>query len=388
MSVLRFDAVTIRKPERTAQGFLRADAVLTRPGVFVYRNPDGSSRREYRPPEEVFRADALASFEDAPITVDHPKGLVTKENARAVTVGLVKESPRRDGDVLIARVLITDAAAILDVESGKREQVSCGYEVDYDPTPGVTPDGERYDGTQRNIRGNHLALVTVGRAGPEAKIRLDAGDAVMVSAEPEAVKTQEIATMAKVRLDGVDFEASEQLAQAFEVAATKQKERLDAVTAEKQALAKQVEELKARADGATDAAEKAKARADAAESPELVQKAVRARLDLERRASAILGSEVKLDAMDDAAVMRAVVLKVHPKAAAKLEGASAEYLRVRYDAALEGAEDTVNPGLETMLGAAASAGAASASIQARIVKARQDAAELWKKPLAASKDKE
>jgi hypothetical protein len=93
----------------------------------------------------------------------------------------VKKAPRRDGDVAVARIVVMGASAIGDVESGRRRAVSCGYQCDYDPTPRVTPSGERYDGVRTTIRGNHLALVTAGSAGPEARVRLDAVDAVQVT---------------------------------------------------------------------------------------------------------------------------------------------------------------------------------------------------------------
>ncbi|MGB1276011.1 MAG: DUF2213 domain-containing protein, partial [Nannocystaceae bacterium] len=61
--------------------------------------------------------------------------------------------------------VMTDKATIEAIESGKR-QVSNGYMADYDMTPGVTPDGQEYDAVQRNIRGNHIAIVDRARCGP------------------------------------------------------------------------------------------------------------------------------------------------------------------------------------------------------------------------------
>jgi len=376
--VARYDFVEVRKPERTAQGFLRADAVLTRSGIFHYRNHDGSIRREYRPPEEVFHADALSSFEDAPITIDHPDRLITKENARQFTVGMVKDTPRRDGSFAVARVLVTDASAIDEVENGRRRSVSCGYECDYDPTSGVTPDGERFDGIQRNIRGNHLALVPVGRAGPGAQVRLDADDAIMV-ADPSAMNTpinQEIKTMAKVRLDGVDYEAIEQLAQAITVANEKHQKRVDELDAKLKEQNAEAEKAKARADTAADEAKKAKERADAAEKPERIRDAVKARVDIERRAVAMLGEEVKLDAMDDAQVKRAIIEQIYPEAKPKLEGASAEYLQARYDSAIEEFDKRPNEGLGELR-----RDATSAETRTDVAKSREkfyaDEANAW-----------
>lgn len=52
------------------------------------------------------------------------------------------------------------------VESGAQREISSGYHYDPDMTPGVF-DGQPYDGVMRNIRGNHVALVKDGRAGPD-----------------------------------------------------------------------------------------------------------------------------------------------------------------------------------------------------------------------------
>jgi len=55
MEVLRFDFNgSSGEFERTAQGFLRINARLTKTGIFSYD--------EYRSDEEVFRADSLDSF--------------------------------------------------------------------------------------------------------------------------------------------------------------------------------------------------------------------------------------------------------------------------------------------------------------------------------------
>ena len=135
---------------RRADGSIVVDAVLTRSGVFEYLNPDGSIRLEYRPPEEVFKSDSLATFAMRPVTNDHPGELLTAETTRDHIVGVVGVDARRDDDLLVASMVIFDAEAVNDVESGKQE-TSCGYEVVMDETPGITPDGKRYDSIQRNI---------------------------------------------------------------------------------------------------------------------------------------------------------------------------------------------------------------------------------------------
>ena len=173
--VLRLDGSCA---ERTPQGGLRVPAFLTRAGVFEYRNANGSVRREYRPPTEVFDAQSLCSLEDAPVTDGH-QGAVRPDSFQSLAKGHVR-SIKQDGQFVAGVVLVQDAALVAAVERGERREVSCGYECRLDMTPGTTPDGEAFDAIQRNIKYNHCAMLPVGagRAGREVALRLDsAGDA-------------------------------------------------------------------------------------------------------------------------------------------------------------------------------------------------------------------
>lgn len=177
--VQRFDiAGRLGKTKRTPQGGIEVSATLTRVGILTYRNPDGSERREYRPPEEVFSAQSLETLKHAPVSNLHPFGpegqeLITPGNFRDFSVGHLSGDPRQDGDFVAGDLIVQDHNTISLVEKGERNEVSCGYVCSYDPTPGKTPGGERYDGIQRNIVYNHVALVPRGRAGREVALRLD-----------------------------------------------------------------------------------------------------------------------------------------------------------------------------------------------------------------------
>lgn len=158
-------------------------AQLTRAGVFNYETRGGPMRREWRPEEEVFRTDSLATFAHAPVTLNHPPpGPLGSRKISASTwkrdaVGHAVGMPRREGDQAVADLLIRDGAVVEQIKAGKIRHISLGYEQDYDPTPGTTPAGERFDGVQRNIRGNHIALLPAGtqpRGGENCTLRLDA----------------------------------------------------------------------------------------------------------------------------------------------------------------------------------------------------------------------
>lgn len=176
MGVLRFDkASPLSKPVRLPNGFVRAEGYLTRSGIFVYRDGQGNTVRELRPPEEVMHPEALESFALVPVTNDHPSELLTADNAKQYAVGSVSESVVPEGDKVRAVLMITDASAIEALDAGKSE-LSCGYTADVVQEAGVW-QGQPYDAVQRNIRGNHVALVDAGRAGPACAIRMDAAGA-------------------------------------------------------------------------------------------------------------------------------------------------------------------------------------------------------------------
>ena len=176
MGVLRYDqASPLSKPVRLPNGFVRAEGYLTRSGIFVYRDAQGKTIRELRPPEEVLHPDSLASFGLMPVTNEHPSDLLTADNAKEYQVGTVSESVVAEGDKVRAALMITDAQAIEALDAGKSE-LSCGYTADVVQESGVW-QGQPYDAKQINIRGNHVALVDAGRAGPACSVRMDAAGA-------------------------------------------------------------------------------------------------------------------------------------------------------------------------------------------------------------------
>jgi hypothetical protein len=120
----------------------------------------------YREENEVFDPAALASFEGVAFVDEHPSTDVTVNNVQILSRGFVKDVRRGEGedsDKVIVDIIITDATTIAEIESGKRE-VSCGYACDYEPDT----EGRIF---QRNIRGNHVALVGKGRAGKTVAIK-------------------------------------------------------------------------------------------------------------------------------------------------------------------------------------------------------------------------
>lgn len=185
MAMFRFiDAVALDGAVDVTDRGLVTVAKAARTGIQQYLGsevgrPDISVVSVYRPAEEVFADDALASFSHAPITMDHPSEMVTPENWDSYAVGEVSTAAEIDRKWISLPLIVKSATAIDAVQNGKR-QLSAGYSCKIDWTAGVTDDGERYDAIQRNIKINHIAIVDNARAGPDARI----GDSKVWGASP------------------------------------------------------------------------------------------------------------------------------------------------------------------------------------------------------------
>lgn len=306
----RFDNVAF-KATKTDEGFIRDTPIVGRTGILVYRNADGTERREYRPPEEAFAADSLASLMGKPITIGH-KAFVTAGNAAQVApVGSVLSAGRQDGNAIRADIVI------YNLDTNARE-LSCGYTLDLDETPGTTPEGEHYDAIQRNIVYNHCAIVPKGRAGI-ARLNMD-GSQVIDEENPKEDK--KMAEMTKIRLDsGIEYEC------APEVKVEIEKMRKDSADAKKEFDKLQAKydaldaELKKEQEGRKADAEKAKANFD---------EAIKARVELLKVAEA--HKVANADSMTDTEIKTAVIKAVRGDAI-NLDGKSADYIEAAFDMA-------------------------------------------------------
>jgi len=170
VSVLRIDTVTLVKCDDVIvdpdSGFRVYDALFTRTGLQLYDDGMGGVSREYRPPSEVFAPASLASFEGRPLTDGHPSNNLTTETASMFARGSVLGPGRKhtDGVHVVGRLSVWDAGLIEKFDAGQVD-LSAGYKVETDRTPGVGPDGQRHDLVHRNIRINHMSGVIEGRAG-------------------------------------------------------------------------------------------------------------------------------------------------------------------------------------------------------------------------------
>jgi hypothetical protein len=355
-SVRRFDVIErLDGPTLLPNGWLKADATIARTGIQEYRRGDGSMRRELRPEDVVFHSDAMASFAMVPVTDNHPPdGLLTAENTREYQRGHLGETVRRDGDKVRAPVLITDAGLVKDVIAGKR-QLSCGYTCDLEEASGEY-QGQRYDCIQRNIRGNHVAVVGMARGGPDLRLKLDFADGVAIrgncdqppGSPSRITEDHEDRPMLKIKIDGIEVEvANEQGAQLIERALASREEKAD--EAEKTTKQLRADAAQAATQAKNDA-DAFRARATVAESKvtelEKVRKdaqdglpgLIRARVALEEKAKGILGAQAKIDELSDRKIKESVIMKLLPDV--KLDGEPDAFVEAVYRGALVSQEKT------------------------------------------------
>lgn len=167
----RVDSIKI-DTHSSREGFFYDEPILTRTGIFDYKNPDGSIRREMRLPEQVFNPESLSSYQGKPVVITHDAGEINKDNVRWEQVGNILTEGYRDGDTVRAKIVIND---IDSVKSSGLRELSLGYFNDLIEKPGEW-NGQHYDAIQTNIRVNHLAVVAVARAGDAARLNLDSKD--------------------------------------------------------------------------------------------------------------------------------------------------------------------------------------------------------------------
>ena len=260
----RYDVAPIDKYELTSEGYLRAWATIARTGVQQYTDADGSIRREYRPEAEVASPISLASFAGKAITLEHPSALLDSSNTKDYQIGFTSTEVVYDNGFVRAVMTITDKDAIERIMRGDAKEVSAGYRVNYEAIPGVTDSGENYDGIQKDISGNHIAVVRRGRAGPQVKLHLDRLDA----ADPSLFTPIEEPSMtAKVNFDGAEFEVTESVALAItkerddaKMSYEDMKKKYDGMMAEASKMKEEMDAMQKEMKGKVDAAE---GRADA-----------------------------------------------------------------------------------------------------------------------------
>lgn len=316
-------------PTKTPEGYLMAQGLATRTGVFRYRDPITKKIvREYRPPSEVARADSLSTLAGKPLTVGHPKEPVTPTNWGEYAVGSVGSDVYVSSDGYVRVTISAQRADAIDALEGGKIELSCGYVCEVDPTPGTTPDGEAYDAIQRNVRYDHLAIVQRGRAGAACRVRMDEADEAYAVRADESdpintpnpagtpASTTKEASMAVFKIDGADHEVEDaSLAVAIKTLMARA-DASEALQAKLDATKEDVEKLQAKLDAAPDVTEAAKRLISLRENARKVAGAREKALKLDGSERELMESALGGDFADKSDV----------------------YVQVRFDHALEQAE--------------------------------------------------
>lgn len=173
---LAFDRASVRTVDQ--DGRLRVEIThISKAAVNPYRGdeiPDWERlgldpNRVYfllRDPDELARA--APSFNNIPLLSKHVP-VTVDEPQKEFVVGATGSDAVFTAPYLDNSLVVWDAVAIAGIESRQQQELSSAYRYRADMTAGVY-QGVPYDGVMRDIRGNHVALVEVGRAGPDVVV--------------------------------------------------------------------------------------------------------------------------------------------------------------------------------------------------------------------------
>jgi hypothetical protein len=252
----------------TTEGFLKVPVRAARTGVQAYS--DGlTTWGEYRSEVEVGSDKSLASWALKPFTNDHPPDLVIPLNAVEFARGAVGQDATLeltsvDGNrYVLVTICVWDLDALIAIREGKVE-LSAGYLTTIVAERGTDRLGNSYEFLQTDIEINHLALVDRGRAGPMARIKVDAAWEVQpVTTEDTMEKHTDVEVMPGLKVSMTVDQAEKWTKAQADKAEAEAKVQADA------AAAKAVEDAKVQAAAseaklAKDAADKAEADAAAA----------------------------------------------------------------------------------------------------------------------------
>lgn len=323
----RINIEDVMEPRLTKDGYLVATAKVARTGIQNYRagelGMDGDPNRiikVFRPAEEVFASDAMSSYAYRPVTVGHPDQLVDAENWRQLSRGQTGGEVLRDKEFVQVPMVLMDADAINEWKQGTRE-LSMGYTMDLDTTPGKTPEGEQYDAVQRKLRMNHLALVPRARGGSQLRL----GDEI-----DEGVNDMTDVKLTTITVDGLSVQTTDAGAQAI---AKLSKELSDAREAKTKANDEHVDAIKAKDKEMAEKDAELEKLKKAQVSDEDLDKRVKDRADLIATAKMI--ADVDYSGKSDADIRKTAVVAV--LSADAIKDKSDDYVAARFDILAEDA---------------------------------------------------
>ncbi|MGO9430995.1 DUF2213 domain-containing protein, partial [Rhodoblastus sp.] len=167
----------------------------------------------YRDPAELEAA--APTYHNVPLLVRH--AAVNADDPKRDALSGTVSNISFENPYLYGSLAVWTQEGIDLIESGEQEQLSAGYYFTADMTPGVTPEGEHFDGRMRNLICNHVAQVKEGRVGPESTV----ADQSISETPPMPSKYPALAKFLAKDADIVAFDA------AMDAEAEKEKEKAE-----------------------------------------------------------------------------------------------------------------------------------------------------------------
>ena len=221
--------VALDKREWDTNGWFEVlDNPLSTVGVYTYSEAavieGGDPKKKvnvYRPAEELSDPETIKSFRLMPWTDDHPSRLLGAAERELVPAeekgvhGVIGEQTYYRDGTLYGNIKVFSEQLARKISGGKRE-LSCGYRCDFVPQEGVY-DGAAYQYVQKNLRGNHVASVKVGRMGSGVRV-LDAAEFFTFALdlkEPDMAVCKECGRTHDATEDCMDAETARMVSDSF-----------------------------------------------------------------------------------------------------------------------------------------------------------------------------
>ena len=120
----------------------------------------------FRDPEEL--AKAAQTFEGKPLLIRH-EPIDADIPRKELWVGTIGKVTWEDPYLVSRPLTVLTTEAIKLIKSNAQRELSSAYRYDALMEPGAW-GGQQYDGRMVNIRGNHVAIVSEGRVGPDVHV--------------------------------------------------------------------------------------------------------------------------------------------------------------------------------------------------------------------------
>lgn len=128
-------------------------------------DPDRTYRL-FRDPKELEKG--ASTFDGKPLLIRHVP-IDAELPRKDLWVGTLGQTTFEDPYLITRPLMVLTKEAIDLIESGEQRELSAAYRYDAVMEPGAW-GGQQYDGRMVNIRGNHAAIVSEGRVGPDVHV--------------------------------------------------------------------------------------------------------------------------------------------------------------------------------------------------------------------------